>query len=101
MPSDFNDFLEVLQDSPFNEEPVDAKTFVEGENYLAQPPLSSIQYDVVEGMSQIYKKEDLQALMGLKRGLDIIISLLRMRLFFSLARGSGKRLLHLPLQYRI
>jgi hypothetical protein len=34
----FDEFLEVLKDSNFDETPVDAKTFVEGEDYLAQPP---------------------------------------------------------------
>ena len=52
--------MEALDESPFAEFPVDAKTFVEGEDFLNQPPLSKIQYDVVEAMSQIYKKEDLQ-----------------------------------------
>ena len=41
----FNDFLEVLKSNVFAENPVDVKTFVEGEDYLAQPPLSQIQYD--------------------------------------------------------
>ncbi len=90
MPSDFNDFLEVLQDSPFNEEPVDAKTFVEGENYLAQPPLSSIQYDVVEGMSQIYKKEDLQALMGFEEGARYYNKFTKNEIILQLGKGSGK-----------
>jgi len=49
----FDDFLEALEDSHFAEKPVDAKTFVEGEEYLGQPPLSEIQYDIVEAMSQI------------------------------------------------
>ena len=43
----FNDFFEVLKDNNFAEIPVDAKTFVEGEDFLAQPPLSKIQYDIV------------------------------------------------------
>ena len=53
----FNDFLEVLKNNNFDEMPVDAKTFVEGEDFLAQPPLSQIQYDIVEAMSQIYRLE--------------------------------------------
>ena len=43
---------------------MDAKTFVEDEKFLGQPGLSDIQYDIVEAMSQIYKKEDLINLMG-------------------------------------
>jgi hypothetical protein len=60
----FNDFFEALKNENFAEIPVDAKTFVEGEAYLGQPPLSQVQYDIVEAMSQIYKKEDLIDLMG-------------------------------------
>jgi len=56
----FDDFLEALADNHFEETPVDAKTFVESPDYLGQPGLSDIQYDIVEAMSQIYRKEDLQ-----------------------------------------
>jgi hypothetical protein len=52
-------FLEALKDNHFEETPVDVKTFVESPDYLGQPPLSDIQYDIVEAMSQIYSKEDL------------------------------------------
>ena len=64
----FNDFLEALQDNHFEEIPVDTRTFVESPDYLGQPPLSQIQYDVVEAMSQIYKKEDLQMIWGTNEG---------------------------------
>ena len=64
----FNDFLEVLKENNFDEIPVDAKTFVESTDFLGQPPLSDIQYDIVEAMSQIYKKEDLEELMGSVEG---------------------------------
>jgi len=64
----FNEFLEVLEDNNFLEVPVDAKTFIESPNYLGQPPLSKIQYEIVEAMSQIYKKEDLEKLMGTVEG---------------------------------
>ena len=64
----FNDFLEVLKENQFNEIPVDVKTFVESSDYLGQPPLSSIQYDIVEAMSQIYKKEDLKVMYGSSEG---------------------------------
>ena len=68
MSTKFNDFLEVLKENQFDAIPVDAKTFVESSDYLGQPPLSSIQYDIVEAMSQIYKKEDLQELYGSVEG---------------------------------
>ena len=47
----FNDFIEALQDNPFEETPVDTKTFVESSDYLGQPPLSDIQYEIVEAIS--------------------------------------------------
>ena len=55
----FNDFLEVLKENHFVETPVDVKTFVQSPDYLGQPLLSDIQYEIVEAMSQIYRKEDL------------------------------------------
>ena len=64
----FNDFLEALKNNNFEEMPVDAKTFVEGEAYLNQPPLSDIQYDIVEAMSQIYREEDLVDILGPEEG---------------------------------
>ena len=60
----YDEFLEVLKDNNFRETPVNAKEFVEGEAYLGQPPLSDIQYDIVEAMSQIYRKEELQEIFG-------------------------------------
>ena len=36
----FDDFVNILEDGHFEEEPVDVKTFVEGIEYLNQPPLS-------------------------------------------------------------
>ena len=64
----FNDFLEALEDNVFEERPVDAKTFVESANFLGQPALSEIQYNIVEAMSQIYKKQELCFLLGEKEG---------------------------------
>jgi hypothetical protein len=64
----FNDFLEVLKDNVFDQNPVDVKTFVESSDYLGQPPLSNIQYDIVEAMSQIYYKKDLEDLFGTNLG---------------------------------
>jgi len=78
----FNDFFEALQDDNFEEKPVDVKTFVESPEYLGQPPLSDIQYDIVNAMSQVYKKEDLQKMMGAEEGIlqDILENLLAMLL---------------------
>jgi hypothetical protein len=86
----FNDFLEALQDNPFEETPVDVKTFVESPDYLGQPPLSQIQYDIVEAMSQIYRKEDLQMLMGTDKGGQHYSKYTKNEIILQLGKGSGK-----------
>jgi hypothetical protein len=86
----FNEFLEALQDDHFNEMPVDARTFVEGEEYLGQPPLSDIQYDIVEAMSQIYRKEDLINIMGEEKGLRYYDKYTKNEIILQLGKGSGK-----------
>jgi hypothetical protein len=86
----FDEFLEVLKDSNFDETPVDAKTFVEGEDYLAQPPLSDVQYDIVEAMSQIYKLEDLVNLMGQEEGTKYYKKYTKNEVILQLGKGSGK-----------
>ena len=86
----FNEFLEALQDDHFNEMPVDARTFVEGESYLGQPPLSDIQYDIVEAMSQIYRKEDLINIMGEEKGTQYYNKYTKNEIILQLGKGSGK-----------
>jgi hypothetical protein len=86
----FNEFLEVLKDDNFAERPVDAKTFVEGEDYLGQPPLSQVQYDIVEAMSQIYKLEDLIDLMGDEEGRRYYKKYTKNEIILQLGKGSGK-----------
>ena len=86
----FNEFLEVLKENNFIETPVDAKTFVESPDYLGQPPLSDMQYDIVEAMSQIYKKEDLQDLMGFEEGARYFQKFTKGELILQLGKGSGK-----------
>ena len=86
----FNEFLEALQDDHFQEIPVDARTFVEGEDYLGQPPLSDIQYDIVEAMSQIYRKEDLINIMGEEKGSKYYDKYTKNEIILQLGKGSGK-----------
>jgi hypothetical protein len=86
----FDEFLEVLKDSNFEEIPVDAKTFVEGEDYLGQPPLSDIQYDIVEAMSQIYKQEDVIDLLGEEEGRRYYKKYTKNEIILQLGKGSGK-----------
>ena len=86
----FDDFLEALEDTPFAEMPVDAKTFVEGEDYLGQPPLSQVQYDIVEAMSQIYKEADLVRIMGSTEGTRYYKKYTKNEIILQLGKGSGK-----------
>jgi len=86
----FDDFLEALKSDNFAERPVDAKTFVEGEAYLGQPPLSQVQYDIVEAMSQIYKLEDLVDLMGDVEGRRYYKKYTKNEVILQLGKGSGK-----------
>ncbi len=86
----FDDFLEALADNNFEETPVDAKTFVESLDYLGQPGLSDIQYNIVEAMSQIYRKEDLQSIMGEEEGARYYEKYTKNEIILQLGKGSGK-----------
>jgi hypothetical protein len=86
----FDDFLEALKDDVFEEMPVDAKTFVEGEAFLNQPPLSDVQYDIVEAMSQIYKEPELQQIMGTSEGSKYYKKYTKNEIILQLGKGSGK-----------
>ncbi len=86
----FDEFLEALKNNNFEETPVDARTFVEGDDYLAQPPLSQVQYDIIEAMSQIYKKEDLVDLMGEEEGSRYYKKYTKNEIILQLGKGSGK-----------
>ena len=90
MSTKFNDFFEALQDNQFDENPVDVKTFVESPDFLGQPPLSAIQYDIVEAMSQIYRKEDLHILMGTEQGDKHFAKYTKNEIILQLGKGSGK-----------
>jgi len=86
----FNDFFEVLKENHFAETPVNAKTFVESPDYLGQPQLSDIQYDIVEAMSQIYRKEDLIEIMGDAEGSAYFSKYTKNEIILQLGKGSGK-----------
>lgn len=90
MSTTFNDFLEALKDNHFEETPVDVTTFVESTDYLGQPALSDIQYDIVQAMSQIYRKEDLEQLMGKEEGAKYFDKYTKNEIILQLGKGSGK-----------
>jgi hypothetical protein len=86
----FNEFLEVLKENHFVETPVDVRTFVQSPDYLGQPLLSDIQYEIVEAMSQIYRKEDLIEIMGDVEGSRHFAKYTKNELILQLGKGSGK-----------
>jgi len=86
----FNEFFDVLKENHFVETPVDVKTFVQSPDYLGQPLLSDIQYEIVEAMSQIYRKEDLMDLMGESAGANHFSKYTKNELILQLGKGSGK-----------
>lgn len=86
----FDEFLEALDENPFEEEPVDVITFVTSPDYLAQPPLSEIQYDAVRAMSQIYKESDLQRVLGNAEGSRYYKKYTKGEIILQLGKGSGK-----------
>jgi hypothetical protein len=86
----FDEFFEVLKDNVFEEIPVDAKTFVESPSYLGQPPLSDIQYDIVEAMSQIYRLQEVQSMFGKEDGARYFKKFTKNEIILQLGKGSGK-----------
>ena len=65
---DLSYFANLLDDSPFEETPVDLDTFI-GPGYLGDEfTLSEIQRDIVEAMSQIYTLDDCIRLLGQEEG---------------------------------
>jgi hypothetical protein len=87
---DFNDFIEALDDDPFEEYPVDLDTFLHSDQYLDQPKLSDIQRDLVESMSQIYKEEDLIRFLGEDEGRKHYKKYTKSEVILQLGKGSGK-----------
>lgn len=86
----FDDIADLLTDNPFSETPVGAKEFVESHEYLGLPPLSKIQYDVVESMAQIYKQEDVERFMGATEGARYYKKYTKGEITLVLGKGSGK-----------
>ena len=87
---DFSDFFEALDESPFEEIPVDIKTFVTGKDYLNQPPLSEYQYTLAECMSQIFKEEDLIRWLGKEQGKEHYKKYTKQEVILMCGKGSGK-----------
>lgn len=86
----FDDFLEALQDSPFEELPVDVVTFVTSEDFLGQPELSEIQYETVRAMSQVLKQPELEIIYGSVEGARYYKKYTKNEIILQWGKGSGK-----------
>ena len=87
---DFGDFLNVLDDDPFEEYPVGVVEFVTSPDYLGQPGLSEIQYTLVETMSQIYQQKDLERFMDYEAAAQHYKKYTKNEVILQCGKGSGK-----------
>jgi hypothetical protein len=86
----FDDFLEALQDNPFEELPVDVVTFVTSAEFLGQPELSEMQYETVKAMSQILKQPELSLIYGDTEGARYYKKYTKNEIILQWGKGSGK-----------
>jgi hypothetical protein len=84
-----NDLMNAIDGEDFEERPVDIKTFVQSEKYLNLPPLSDIQYTVINASSQIYKHSTLVSLFGYDEGTRRYKETCN-EVILQLGKGSGK-----------
>lgn len=87
--SGFDSLLDFLEDSEFEETPVDLKTFVEDKEYLGLPPLSEEQYILVAASTQVYKRDTLISWLGEEEGLKRHKQTVQ-EVIAQLGKGSGK-----------
>jgi len=85
----FDEFLEALDGNEFAEKPVSVEEFVSSKNFLALPPLSDYQYQMIKASTQIYKKETLVHLFGAEEGHKRWKQTCN-EVIFQLGKGSGK-----------
>jgi hypothetical protein len=89
MDLNFNDLIDILDGAEFEETPVDLRTFVVNPEYLSLPPLSELQYQLIEKSSQIYKESTLIKLFGEKDGQRVFKQTCN-EVIAQLGKGSGK-----------
>ncbi len=85
----FDDLIDILDGEEFEERPVDLRTFVTSPDYLGLPPLSELQYTLIEKSSQIYKEATLKKLFGEQEG-ERIYKQTCTEVIAQLGKGSGK-----------
>ena len=89
MDLNFNDLIDILDGEEFDERPVDLITFVTSPDYLGLPPLSELQYELIEKSSQIYKETTLKKLFGEDEG-SLRFKQTCNEVIAQLGKGSGK-----------
>jgi len=89
MSFEFGDLIDLLDGEEFDEKPVQLEEFVTSPRYLALPPLSELQYLLIEKSSQIYKETTLIKLFGEERGKEIAKQTAT-EVIAQLGKGSGK-----------
>ena len=89
MSFDFGDLIDLLDGEEFDEKPVQLEEFVISPKYLGLPPLSKLQYLLIEKSSQIYKEATLIKLFGEERGKEISKQTAT-EVIAQLGKGSGK-----------
>ncbi len=89
MSFEFGDLIDLLDGEEFDEKPVQLEEFVTSPKYLALPPLSELQYLLIEKSSQIYKETTLIKLFGEERGKEIAKQTAT-EVIAQLGKGSGK-----------
>ncbi len=85
----FDDLIDILDGEEFDERPVDLRTFVTSPDFLGLPPLSELQYTLIEKSSQIYKESTLKKLFGEDEG-ERIFKQTCTEVIAQLGKGSGK-----------
>lgn len=93
MSLDFSQYLDALDDSPFEETPVDLDTFL-GEGYLTDGTntlkLSEVQRNLVECMSQIFTLDDCQRIYGHIEGIKHYQKYTKNEVVMQIGKGGGK-----------
>lgn len=84
-----SDFLDIFDESLFEEKPVDLDTFLYDKEFMGMPPLSAIQEEIVARGSQVYKRNALVELFGTQEAEEIWRKTTR-DLLLMLGKGSGK-----------
>lgn len=88
--TDFSEYFSLLDDTPFEETPVDLDTFI-GPGYLGgRFVLSEIQRDLVESMSQIYTMEDCIRILGQEAGVQHYQKYTKKEVILQLGKGSSR-----------